>query len=235
MAHSVVTEYRGVMVLGKTGAGKSTVVNAIVGNEDQFPVTASPSSSAGSCNHCDFEITEGDKIYRIKVMDTVGLLDTGSATDVQTISVLKSYAQNHFRDGINLIIFVLREGRFTPEEKNVFDFLRNNFGEDIATMSALIITNCDNKDKKARAETIQEFKRNPLTKQTADFMKAGIYAVGFPPKTDYINLPSAVKAYYEESIAIDKAELWGLVKGSSKTMLSKELFQLTFWDRCTIL
>ena len=235
MSQFRIVEYRGVMVVGKTGAGKSTVSNAVVRSDDRFTVSGSASSCTSECKHCDVEVTEGNTFYKMKVMDTVGLFDTGPTTNDETIIALKKYVQEHFVDGMNLIIFVLREGRFTPEEKKSFDFIRNKFGENVSAMSALVITNCDNKDEKGRSEVVEEFKTNALTKPTAEFMKSGIYAVGFPPKKDYTSLPYSVKAYYEQSITKDQEKLWGLVKQSSKARLNKELYKSSFWDRCTIL
>ena len=235
MSQSRIVEYRGVMVVGKTGAGKSTISNAFARSDDRFSVSGCVSSWTKQCDHCLVEVTEGNTFYTMKVMDTVGLFDTGPKTNDETIATLKKYVQKNFKEGMNLVVFVLREGRFTPEEKNSFDFIRSEFGEHISVMSALVITNCDNKDDKARRDLIQEFRSNPLTKSTAEFMKAGIYAVGFPPKRDYMKLPLAVRAYYEESIAKDKEQLWGVVKRSTKARLIEELYKNTFWDRCTIL
>ncbi len=232
---------RSVMVVGKTGAGKSTVSNAIVGDNPPFKVSSSVASCTDKCTHCDVEYTEGDTQYRLKVIDTVGLFDTGEETNEETIAELKQYLQKNFEDGINLILFVLREGRFTPEEDHTFNFIKQNFCAEISAISALALSNCDLKDEKARTEIIQEFKSNPLTKPTADFLKAGIFAVGFPPESDYINLPLPVKAYVEQSIAKDKEKLLDLVKKSSEVRLTKELkpmideYEKSIFKRCTIL
>ena len=189
MSQLRIVEYRGVMVVGKTGAGKSTLANAIVRSDDRFTVSSSFSSCTSECEHCYVEVTEENASYRMKVLDTVGLFDTGPTTNTETIVALKTYVQDHFKEGMTLIIFVLQEGRFTPEEKNSFNFILSRCGEDFSSMSALVITNCDNKDEKGRSDVIQEFKSSPLTKPIAEFMKAGIYTVGLLPKWEYISFP----------------------------------------------
>ncbi len=234
MADARIVEYRGVMVVGKTGAGKSTVSNAIARSDDRFTVSSSPASCTRECDHCDVELTDSGRFYRMKVMDTVGLFDTGPVTNNETIKALKTYVHTYFPEGMNLIIFVLREGRFTPEEKSSFDFIQRRFGDDISQVSALVLTNCDTKDEKTRRQIIEEFKRNPLTKATADFMKAGIFSVGFPPIKDYFSLPGPVKDYYENSIANDKEMLWNLIKGCTKAKLHKQLYSNSFWELCSI-
>ena len=229
-------EHRGVIVVGKNGAGKSTIANALANREeDIFPVSSSPQSCTKKCSNHEFETKEKSKTYLVNVMDTVGLFDTDGVTNKESLLALKKHLENHFQKGINLIVFVLREGRFSPEEKKSFEYIRNEFDEDISTMSALVLTNCDTKNEKARTELVQEFKKNPLTKPTAEFMKAGIYAVGFPPKADYVDLPSNVKSFYEESVTKDKEVLWELVKKSKEARLPKELCKKSFWIHCTIL
>ena len=240
-------ETRNVMVVGKTGAGKSTVSNAIVckGNEGlKFEVSSSFSSCTTNCDHCVVQITEGSTIYKMKVIDTVGLFDTGSLTNEDTIAELKKYLQEHFNKGLNLILFVLKEGRFTNEEKKTFQFLQQNFCDEISAISALVMTSCDMKDELARSKLIQEFRSNELTKPTAEFLKAGIYTVGFPPAEDYESLPAVIKAYQQECIDKDREKLLHLIKQSSEQRLTEELkpvvekyeeAAVSAWNRCTIL
>ena len=195
---------RSVMVVGKTGAGKSTVSNAIVGENPLFKVSGSVSSCTDKCKHCDVEYTEGDTQYRLRVIDTVGLFDTGPQTNKETIEELKQYLLDNFSKGINLILFVLREGRFTFEERNTFKFLQQNFCEEISAISALVLTNCEMKDEATRSKIIQEFRSNEMTKPTAEFLKAGIYPVGFPSAEDLSKFPPALASYFEVSIHKDR-------------------------------
>ncbi len=97
-------------------------------------------------------------------------------------------------------------------------------------MLALVLTNCESMDEKTRSEVVNEFRSNPLTKATAELMKAGIHTVGFPHKYDYSGLPPPVKTYYEESIAKNREILWELVKRSSNIRHSKKncLFGVRF-------
>ncbi len=227
MAQSRIVEYRGVIVVGKVGVGKSTVANMIVQNDDRFKVSSEVHTQ--QCSHCEVEIFEGESLYRMRVMDSVGLSNTGLITNDEAITALKNYLQNYFKDGINLIIFVLQEGHFTPEDKKTFEFIRSKFGEDTSVMSALVITNCDMMDEDARRALITEFRSNEVTKPIAEFMEAGIYTVGFPSKEGASRFPDQVKSNFEESIAKDKEKLWDLVKQSCKANLSKKLYKKSFF------
>ncbi len=243
MAQSTLHETRTVMIVGKTGAGKSTVANAIARTDAKFLVKTSFSSVTQECQDCDVSITEENTSYRLRVIDTVGLFDTDSLKNEETIAELKIYLQKFFAEGINLIIFVLKEGRFSSEERATFDLIRKNFHKDISAISALVLTNCDTKNEAARSKIIQEFQTIGFTKPTAEFMKAGIYTVGIPSKEDMNGFPPLIKDHYEQSVAIDREKLWALVKQSSEVRLTEELQpviekyerEVSFWDRCKIL
>ena len=132
---------------------------------------------------------------------------------------------NPFNDDIHLIIFVLRKDRYTPEENTAIKFVQN-YCDNISPISALVLTNCEQKDKKSRSKIIQDLRSDPLTKPTAEFFKAGIYTVGFPPKSDYMNLPKPIKDCYQQFIDKDKEQLWSLIKRSSEARHSKHLFNI---------
>ena len=80
-------EHRGVIVVGKNGAGKSTIANTLANREEEiFTVSSSPQSCTKECstpNH-EFQTKEESKTYLVNVMDTVGLFDTDGVTNKQT-------------------------------------------------------------------------------------------------------------------------------------------------------
>ena len=222
---------RNVLIVGKTGAGKSTIANIIIG-KDEFKVQHSVSSVTRKTKHAKVSIATEDCQYNIKIIDTVGLFDTGIKTNQATIDEIKQYFRDYIPEGISLILFVFKEGRFTPEERATFDFIIKNFDRDISDISALIVTNCDHKSERARKEYIDDIKSNDVTKSIADFVTKGIYAVGFPKLED---IDEEWRPMYEKKIDKDKKQLQDLVHGSSEMRLARELFDDSFWTRCVIL
>jgi len=81
---------------------------------------------------------------------------------------------------VHLLLFVLDSGRYTTGEKRAFD---NIFQEHLkpcaSTISALVLTGCENKDTDARKRIVEEFRTAFPTKHIAKFMGRGIHAFGF--------------------------------------------------------
>ena len=225
---------RNVLVIGKTGAGKSTVANKIIG-EERFKVKRSIESETSY--HVDHEVilTDRGNRYRVKVVDTVGFQDTArkdgtKISNEENIRRLKQYFRSSVPDGLHLIIFVFREGRLTDEEKQTFDFIIANFEVNIKPVSALVITNCESLSQIKKNEIISEFRTHPTTRPIANLMGKGIYTVGFP---DIDDLADHLKVVYTTQIQSDVDILRRLVYSCDTGYLSKELFDDTFWDTFT--
>jgi len=179
MDSGTIIRRRNIVVLGKTGAGKSTVANHIVGQE-LFQVSDSAASVTMTTNHAEKVFRESDSVeYNIKVIDTVGVFDH-KMTNSAVIKDIKKYFRDKVPEGLSLIIFVFKQGRFTPEERAAFYFIISNFKEHISQISALIITNCEQKDQTHRKRIVEEFQTHEQTREIARFMKKGVHCVGFP-------------------------------------------------------
>ena len=236
MATPVQQQRRNIVVLGKTGAGKSTVANQILGS-DQFKVSTSTQSVTRRVTDGEAKVNVGDIDYNIKIIDTIGLFDSGPVTNKQVIQSIKSHFQKKVPESVNLVMFVFREGRFTVEEKNAFEYIITKFSKEISDISALIITNCELKSAKTREKIVAEFRGNPTTKPFADFVKKGIFAVGFPNIEEIDD--EELRPIIQERIKKDKEELQLFVRSCGDELrLSRELFTEDFWEKiqkCQIL
>ena len=185
MAGRVVRE-RCVLLLGKSGAGKSTVANHLVGHdplspdEPPFRVQNQVFASVREVTHGTVEFMWKNDLYRVTVVDTVGLFDTSVyGNDLIFDKIVQHIRQTNLR--IDLILFVMKLGRFTLEEKEVFSFIMARLRSAFAFVSALVVTGCENLTTTAREKLVQEFEVNPDTREIASQMGMGIYPVGFPP------------------------------------------------------
>ena len=221
---------RNIVVLGKTGCGKSTLANKIICDDDTFPVSASFDSSTLMNMHANESIEIGGRTYSINMIDTVGFSDTSKKKqNNQIMKEINKQLKLRVPEGLNLIIFVLKLGRFTDEEYKVFKKLAGNFSDLIKELSMLVITGCDGKNDKARNDIIKDFRENRKTKPFADIMKKGIFCVGLP---DIKELSEEVKETTQLQMDIDMIPIHRVIADAHLLYLQEQIRQPKF---CKIL
>ena len=189
---------RFVLLLGRSGAGKSTVANHLVGHDPLSPdkppfrVSNVLGSATREVTHKTVEFMWENDLYRVTVVDTLGVFDTefGDRPNDIIFEKIEEYIEET-KLRIDLILFVFMRGRFTAEDKKMFSFFMTKFRKnrgipgcpkEISSISALVITACENDGTisiTTREQLVQEFE--VYTREIADQMGMGIYPVGFPP------------------------------------------------------
>lgn len=226
MAEVYAVEVRNVVLVGKTGAGKSTVANKILGRE-KFEVknVASSATTEVEDGSCSFYDESSRTQYSFTVIDTAGLFDT-KKSNYTVMTKIKDFFQKKSPQGINLVLFVSRKGRFTDEERRTFNYIIRNFTEQISDFSALVLTCCDGQTDDANQEFCASLERE--AGDIVKFMKKGIYMVGFP---DVSKMKPSMKGGMEEEMKQHAERLRKVVMKADERCLGREMFQLTFWDK----
>ena len=199
---------RCVLLLGKSGAGKSTMANHLVGHDPLSPdeppfkvLNKVLASVTLEFQHETVEFMWENDLYRVTVVDTPGLFFP-HGIDLTFDGIVQYIRETEMR--INLILFVFKKGRFAQEEKAMFSLIMAKFREnhsaiagcpkEISSISAVVVTGCENDDTTRQEELVQKFKVDSVTREIASQTGMGIYPVGFPNVKDFTN-PILQQAY----------------------------------------
>ena len=215
MAGRIVRE-RCVLLVGKSGAGKSTVANHLVGHDPLSPDEPpfGVSSVTTEVQHETVEFVWDSDLYRVTVVDTIGLFNIIENPHLALGKSVQYINENKLR--IDLILYVIQKGRFIQEEKDVFSFFMAKFREkhipgcpkDISPIFALVVTGCENDDTTSREQIVQAFKTHPNLREIASQMGMGIYPVGFP---DLRTVHPLLQQAYKEGMMQDRDTLRELI------------------------
>lgn len=227
---------RNVVVLGPAGVGKSSIANIIIDRKDEFNVhdfhteRVTRDVEMATCTRVVHDPTLGVECeFEIKVIDTVGLFDD-KLSNKDVMEDIKRFIKIQMPEGVHLILFVFRHRRFTLEVRDTFKRITDKLkGRNISDVSALVFTGCEQLSDEGREEFVSDFTKHKHTRDVANFMKKGVFCVGFP------KLDNELQELYRPGVQKDSERLRQLVSESKDIRLEEPFQDDAFWKRCTIL
>ncbi|XP_065809430.1 GTPase IMAP family member 9-like [Labrus bergylta] len=138
-----------IVMVGKTGAGKSAAGNTILGKEE-FKSSFSFKSVTEGCAKAYGEL-DGQKV---SVIDTPGLFDTNTDEETTRRNIIQCMA--YASPGPQIFLIVIKLGRLTEEEKKTVEKIQKIFGEEANKYSMVLFTHGDLLSGKPIEEILKE-------------------------------------------------------------------------------